>query len=58
MVSFISSDYVVGIDLVKKNAIKEWLSLIGPEDVELAQKTDPNSLRAIFGNSGIKNAVH
>jgi len=58
MVSFISSDYVVGIDLVKKNAIKEWLSLSGPEDAELAQKTDPNSLRAIFGNSGIKNAAH
>ena len=58
MVNFISSDYVVGMDLVKKNAIKEWLSLIGPEDVELAQKTAPNSLRAIFGNSGIKNAIH
>ena len=58
MINFISSDYVVGMDLVKKNAIKEWLSLIGPEDVELAQKTAPNSLRAIFGNSGIKNAIH
>ena len=58
MVNFISSDYVVGMDLVKKNAIKEWLSLIGPEDVELAQKTSPDSLRAIFGNSGIKNALH
>jgi nucleoside-diphosphate kinase len=58
MVNFISSDYVVGMDLVKKNAIKEWLSLIGPEDVELAQKTSPDSLRAIFGNSGIKNAIH
>jgi len=58
MVNYISSDYVVGIDLVKKNAIKEWLTLLGPEDVEIAQKNDPNSLRAIFGNSGIKNAVH
>ena len=58
MVNFISSDYVVGMDLVKKNAIKEWLSLIGPEDVELAQKTSPDTLRAIFGNSGIKNALH
>jgi nucleoside-diphosphate kinase len=58
MVNFISSDYVVGIDLVKKNAIKEWLSLVGPDDVQLAQKNSPNSLRAIFGESRIKNAVH
>ncbi len=58
MVNYISSDYVVGIDLIKKNAIREWLTLLGPEDVEIAQKNDPNSLRAIFGNSGIKNAVH
>ncbi len=58
MINFISSDYIVGIDLVKKNAIKEWLNLIGPEDVEMAQKNNPNSLRAIFGEGGIKNAVH
>ena len=59
MINYISSDYVVGMDLVKKNAIKEFLSLIGPEDVEEAQKTDPNTLRAIFGTSGnVKNAVY
>ena len=58
MINFISSDYVVGIDLVKKNAIKEWLSLIGPEEVEIAQKNSPNSLRAIFGSNSLKNAVH
>ena len=58
MINYISSDYVVGIDLVKKNAIKEWLTLLGPEDVELAKQNSPNSLRAIFGESGIKNAIH
>ena len=58
MINFISSDYVVGIDLVKKNAIKEWLTLIGPEEVENAQKLSPNSLRAIFGTNTLKNAIH
>ena len=58
MVNFISSDYVVGIDLVKKNAIKDWLTLLGPEEVEIAQKNAPNTLRAIFGKSGIQNAIH
>ena len=58
LTSYISSDYVVGIDLVKKNAIKEWLSLLGPDDVEVAKKNYPNSLRAIFGTTGIQNAVH
>ena len=58
MANFISSDYVVGIDLVKKNAIKDWLTLLGPEEVEIAQKNAPNSLRAIFGKGGIENAIH
>ena len=58
MVNFISSDYVVGIDLVKKNAIKDWLTLLGPEEVEIAQKNAPNTLRAIFGKNGIQNAIH
>ena len=58
MINFISSDYVVGIDLVKKNAIKDWLALLGPEDSELAKKNSPNSLRGIFGKDAIQNAIH
>ena len=58
MVNFISSDYVVGIDLVKKNAIKVWLSLLGPEDSELAKKNSPNSLRGVFGKDAMQNAIH
>lgn len=58
MINYISSDYVVGIDLVKKNAIKDWLALLGPEDVELAKKNSPNSLRAVFGKDTMENAVH
>jgi nucleoside-diphosphate kinase len=58
MINFISSDYVVGMDLVKKNAIKDWLNVIGPEDVDIAKNNNPNSLRAVFGTDKIKNAIH
>ena len=37
-VNYISSDFVVGIDLVKKNAINEWISLISsPEESPFPQ---------------------
>ena len=45
------------MELVKKNAIKEWRNFIGPANVAKAKQEAPNSIRAIFGN-GEKNTVH
>ncbi len=58
LVNFVTSDLVVGLELVKKNAIQNWRDCIGPTDSEKARKEAPNSIRAYFGTDGRKNAVH
>ena len=57
LIDYITSDYVVGMELIKKDAIKEWRNFIGPTNVEKAKNEAPYSLRAIFGNND-KNTVH
>lgn len=58
LINYLTSDYVVGMELIKDNAIKELLNILGPEDATIAKSENPNSLRAIFGESGFKNALH
>lgn len=58
LVTFMLSDVVVGMELVKENAVEEWRKCIGPTDSDQARKTAPNSIRALFGTNQTKNAVH
>ncbi|XP_008051091.1 thioredoxin domain-containing protein 3 [Carlito syrichta] len=44
--------------LTKWNAITEWRRLMGPTDPEEAKLLSPNSIRAQFGISALKNVVH
>lgn len=55
---FITSDVVVGMEIVAETAIDKWRSLIGPTNTLKAREEAPDSLRAIFGTDGTKNAVH
>ena len=55
---FITSDVVVGLELVADNAITKWRELIGPTNTLVAKQNAPESLRAYFGTDGTKNAVH
>ena len=49
-VNYITSDFIVGIDLVKKNAINEWSSLINdPQNSPFPQ---------IFGNNDLSRYIH
>ena len=57
LINYITEDYIVGMELVKKDAIAEWRKFIGPTNVDKAKQEAPNSLRAIFGSGG-KNTVH
>ena len=57
LLNYITEDYIVGMELVKKDAIAEWRKFIGPTNVEKAKQEAPNSVRAIFG-SPTKNTVH
>ena len=57
LINYITSDYIVGMELVKKDAVKAWRDFIGPTNVDKAKSEAPQSLRAIFGN-GEKNTLH
>ena len=56
--SFITSDVVVGMELVADNAIDKWRQLIGPTNTQKAKQEAPSSIRALFGTDGTQNAVH
>lgn len=57
LINYVTTDFVVGMELVKKDAIKQWREFIGPTDVEKAKQEAPSSIRAKFGTPG-KNCVH
>ncbi|XP_022239869.1 thioredoxin domain-containing protein 6-like isoform X5 [Limulus polyphemus] len=42
----------------EENVISEWIGKMGPEKVNLAKETAPDSLRAQYGTDDIRNAVH
>nr|XP_010988198.1 thioredoxin domain-containing protein 3 [Camelus dromedarius] len=44
--------------LTKWNAVSDWRQLMGPIDPEEAKLLSPDSIRAQFGRSILKNAVH
>lgn len=53
-----TSDFVVGVELVATDAISKWRSIIGPTNSLKAKDEAPNSLRALYGTDGTKNACH
>jgi nucleoside-diphosphate kinase len=58
LINFMTSDLIVGMELVHKDAVKTWREFIGPTNSITARQTAPNSLRSYFGTDGSKNAVH
>jgi nucleoside-diphosphate kinase len=58
LINFMSSDLIVGMELISKDSIKGWRDFIGPTDSNKARQTNPKSVRALFGTDGSKNAVH
>ncbi|KAJ3033116.1 Thioredoxin domain-containing protein 3 [Rhizophlyctis rosea] len=58
LVGWMSSEPIYALCLEKINAIKGWRELAGPTNSEKARETSPNSIRALYGTDGSKNAVH
>jgi len=62
LVGHMSGGPVVVYVLSKRNCVEDWLRLIGPEDVSLARRLFPVSLRAIYGTEPgldpVANAFH
>lgn len=42
LIEYITSDFIVGMELIKENAIQEWRNFIGPTNVEKAKKKHLN----------------
>jgi len=58
LTKFMSSDVIVGMELIADSAVEKWRTLIGPTNSLTARTSAPNSIRALFGTDGSKNAVH
>ena len=41
-----------------EDSIKRWRRLIGPTNCQIARVEAPNSLRALYGSEGVRNACH
>jgi len=46
------------MELVADDVIKKWRTLIGPTNCQFARVEAPNSLRALYGTEGVRNACH
>ena len=53
-----SSDLIVGLELIGNNVVKRWREIIGPTDPNKARAEAPSTLRALYGDAGPKNVVH
>jgi len=58
LTNFMSSDLIVGLELVAEGAIAKWRKTIGPTNCDVARAEAPNSIRALFGQEGVRNACH
>ncbi|KAJ3101241.1 Thioredoxin domain-containing protein 3 [Phlyctochytrium bullatum] len=58
LTTWMSSAPIYAIVLEKENGIKAWRELAGPTNAEKAREATPDSIRALFGTDGSKNAVH
>lgn len=57
-IQFLQSDVCTGIELIGQGSMEKWNALIGPEDSIQAKMHASSSLRAAYGTSAVKNAVH
>ncbi|XP_026214249.1 nucleoside diphosphate kinase homolog 5 isoform X2 [Anabas testudineus] len=58
LTAFMSSGPIVALTLARDNAIAHWKSIIGPVNSIKAKETHPECLRAKYGTSDLKNALH
>lgn len=58
LVAFMTSGPSVVVLIEGTDAIHRWSSLMGPANVQKAKQVNPNCIRARFGTSFIRNAVH
>lgn len=58
LVSHVSSAAVLGVELAGEEAVTTWRTLLGPTVPATARRESPQSLRALYGAEGCRNAAH
>ncbi|XP_019966483.2 nucleoside diphosphate kinase homolog 5 [Paralichthys olivaceus] len=58
LTAFMSSGPIIALTLARSNAIAHWKSLMGPVNSTKARETHPECLRAKYGTTDLKNALH
>uniref|UniRef100_A0A3P8TJ90 Nucleoside diphosphate kinase B n=1 Tax=Amphiprion percula TaxID=161767 RepID=A0A3P8TJ90_AMPPE len=58
LTAFMSSGPIMALTLARDNAVAHWKSIIGPASSTKARETHPECLRAKYGTSDLKNALH
>ena len=46
------------MELVGRDMVRRWKMFIGPSNCQVAKVKAPETLRAIFGKEGVRNAVY
>jgi nucleoside-diphosphate kinase len=54
----LGSDVIVAMELIADAAISKWQALMGPESPDQARSEAPRSIRAMFGQDVVRNAVY
>ena len=58
LTQYISSDMVIGMELVRENAVTVLQSIMGPTNTVLAKSQYPNTIRGTFAKDTLRNAIH
>ncbi|XP_024918832.1 nucleoside diphosphate kinase homolog 5 [Cynoglossus semilaevis] len=58
LTAFMSSGPIIAMTLGCYNAVAHWKSLMGPVSITKAREIYPECLRAKYGTSDLKNALH
>ncbi|XP_024284807.1 nucleoside diphosphate kinase homolog 5 [Oncorhynchus tshawytscha] len=58
LTAFMSSGPIIALALARDQAIAHWKTIIGPVNCTKARETHPECLRAKYGTSDLRNAVH
>lgn len=58
LVTYITNDRVLALELVGENAVRVWRETLGPTDSDIARIEAPHSVRAKWGKDKTYNAAH
>lgn len=58
LINFMTSGVVHALILEKQDAVDSWRHLCGPTSSKRAIEESPESMRAMYGTDGLRNAVH